>query len=491
MREDWKEVNSGDILDIRDGTHDTPKYVDEKAYPLITSKNLKDGKITFTNIKYISEKDFIEISKRSKVDINDVLFAMIGTIGNPVLINKIPNFAIKNVGLFKNKINAIESKLLAYFLDSLTFKNQLEKRQLLKGTTQKFIPLGHLRNLHLPLPPLLEQKAIVAKIEQLFSELDKGIESLKTAQAKLKIYRQAVLKKAFEGELTKEWREKQTNLPTAEELLQQIKEEQKRWLNQEIKQGNSEAKRINKKIQEYEVKKPNKRLPATWAWSSFLESCKIVVDCHNKTAPYSNSGAYLVRTSNVRNGKLDLENDIRFVDESTYEYWSRRCPPVSHDILFTREAPMGEAAIIPTNTKICMGQRMMLLRVFRHLLSEKYLLYTILDSTFQERLGKSAIGTGVKHLRVGDVENLVFPLCSLEEQNQIVQEIESRLSVCDNIEKTISDALVKAEALRQSILKKAFEGKLLHVKELEAIKSHSEYESAEKLLQRIKLERAK
>ena len=102
MREDWKEVNSGDILDIRDGTHDTPKYVDEKAYPLITSKNLKDGKITFTNIKYISEKDFIEISKRSKVDINDVLFAMIGTIGNPVLINKIPNFAIKNVGLFKN-----------------------------------------------------------------------------------------------------------------------------------------------------------------------------------------------------------------------------------------------------------------------------------------------------------------------------------------------------------------------------------------------------
>jgi type I restriction enzyme S subunit len=100
-------------------------------------------------------------------------------------------------------------------------------------------------------------------------------------------------------------------------------------------------------------------------------------------------------------------------------------------------------------------------------------------------------GAAQPNLNTDLIKIIDLPLCSLEEQNQIVQEIESRLSVCDKIEETIQNSLTKAEALRQSILKKAFEGKLLDAKELEAIKNHPEYESAEKLLQRIKLERAK
>jgi type I restriction enzyme S subunit len=300
-----------------------------------------------------------------------------------------------------------------------------------------------------------------------------------------------VLQKAFEGEFTREWREKQTNLPTAEELLETIKQERENWINKEISNNNSEAKRLKSKLKKYTVNSFDKQLPLNWKWTSFLQATHMVVDCHNKTAPYTSSGIHLIRTSNVKSGKLNLEDKIKFVNEETYKYWSRRCPPEAGDILFTREAPMGEAAIIPENTKICMGQRMMLLRVFKHLLNEKYLLYAILDSTFQHRLGNSAIGTGVKHLRVGDVENLIFPICSVEEQNQIVQEVESRLSVCDKIEETIRNSLTKAEALRQSILKKAFEGNLLNAQELEAIHTHPDYESAEKLLKRIKQERAK
>jgi type I restriction enzyme S subunit len=111
---------------------------------------------------------------------------------------------------------------------------------------------------------------------------------------------------------------------------------------------------------------------------------------------------------------------------------------------------------------------MMLLRVFHNLLLPKYLLYNILSATFQQRFMGNAIGTGVKHLRAGDVESLVFPICSLKEQHQILQEIETRLSVCDKLGASIDESLEKAEDLRQSILKKAFEGKLLSEADLAA-----------------------
>ncbi|MCP4157674.1 MAG: type I restriction endonuclease subunit S, partial [bacterium] len=98
---------------------------------------------------------------------------------------------------------------------------------------------------------------------------------------------------------------------------------------------------------------------------------------------------------------------------------------------------------------------------FKDYVLPKYLFYAIVDTSFQQRFRNNAIGTGVKHLRVGDVEKLTYPLAPIEEQQQIVSELESRLSVCDKLEETVNESLKKAESLRQSILKKAFEGKLV------------------------------
>lgn len=118
----WEEKKLGEVYDVRDGTHDSPKYHNQ-GYPLVTSKNLKNHKLTFDNIKFISETDYLNINKRSKVDVGDVLFAMIGTIGNPVVIEDEPNYAIKNVALFKVGNNQ-NSYFLKYFLDS---KQTIEK----------------------------------------------------------------------------------------------------------------------------------------------------------------------------------------------------------------------------------------------------------------------------------------------------------------------------------------------------------------------------
>ncbi len=114
-------------------------------------------------------------------------------------------------------------------------------------------------------------------------------------------------------------------------------------------------------------------LPQSWLEVSALDACLIVVDCHNKTAPYKSSGIKLIRTSNIRNGQIDLTN-VKYIDEPTYEYWSKRCKPEPGDIIFTREAPMGEVGIIPPGEKICMGQRMMLLRADNKYLLNNFLL---------------------------------------------------------------------------------------------------------------------
>ena len=160
----WPLIKLGDICDVRDGTHDSPKYI-SKGIPLITSKNLKNHKITFDNINFISEQDHIKISKRSRVDDGDVLFGMIGTIGNPVVVSKNREFSIKNVALFKFKQN---KKLLNYFLQILLDSKFTEDHLIIKsrGGSQKFVSLADLRNFKIPLPPLEVQREIVSKIEQ-------------------------------------------------------------------------------------------------------------------------------------------------------------------------------------------------------------------------------------------------------------------------------------------------------------------------------------
>jgi type I restriction enzyme S subunit len=186
---------------VRDGTHDTPKYVAE-GVPLITSKNLTDDGIDFSDVKLVSETDHAEISKRSSVAIGDVLFAMIGTVGNPCEVKTTERFSIKNVGLFKANPGFLDSTFLCYWLQSSPLNRWLDPR--LKGTTQRFAPLGLLRELPVALPPLVEQARIVAEVDRRLS-LVRQVEAevnvnLKRAQS----LRQATLTNAFGGKAMQE-----------------------------------------------------------------------------------------------------------------------------------------------------------------------------------------------------------------------------------------------------------------------------------------------
>ena len=146
-----------ELVDVRDGTHDSPKYVND-GFPLITSKNLVNGSVDFENVNFITETDFDSINKRSKVDEGDILYSMIGSIGNFAIVNFEPRFAIKNVALFKFKNSKLSSKYFIYYIKSNEFTTQIEKQS--KGGTQKFVTLKILRNIQVPLPPLPQQQKI-------------------------------------------------------------------------------------------------------------------------------------------------------------------------------------------------------------------------------------------------------------------------------------------------------------------------------------------
>ena len=163
IQPDWPMVELGEVCDVRDGTHDSPKYVLD-GYPLITSKNLKDGFIDFSNVNLISRADLDAINKRSKVDEGDLLMPMIGTIGNPVMADATREYAVKNVALIKFPNGCqVDNRFLKDLLDSAAMQDRFQRQA--SGSTQKFIPLGFIRKLEFPLPPLETQRAIVAEIE--------------------------------------------------------------------------------------------------------------------------------------------------------------------------------------------------------------------------------------------------------------------------------------------------------------------------------------
>lgn len=193
-KDEWGKDKLSDLCDVRDGTHDSPKYFDY-GYYFITSKNVKNGSINFDDVKFISKDDYDAINKRSKVHVGDILFGVIGTIGNIALVKDEPNYAIKNVALIKD-IDKIYNFYNYYYLQSQNVEKQLDFG--LDGGTQKFLSLKSIRGLSINYPNKEEQK----QIGSLFKNLDEKLEIEREKHEKLVNFKKAMLENVFpkEGE---------------------------------------------------------------------------------------------------------------------------------------------------------------------------------------------------------------------------------------------------------------------------------------------------
>ena len=348
---EWARLNS--YSDVRDGTHDTPQYV-ACGYPLITSKDFIGGIFDLSKTKYIDEQTFIEINKRSNVQIGDILFSMIGgNIGSMILITRENYFdmAIKNVALFKQYIyNDVLIKYLYFYLQSqvVSIKNTA------LGGAQSFVSLNMLRNYLMPIPPLNEQKKIIEKFKLLdfvIQQYEKSYCELNNLKHELfPKLKKSILQEAIQGKLVPQIEEE----GTAQELLEQIKTEKEKL----VKEGKLKKSALTDSIiyksddnKYYEqIDKETKEitedilfdLPNKWQW------CRIgIIFMHNngKQLNKGNSKGKLMKyitTSNLYWDGFVLDN----LKEMPFEKNEiDRCMAVKGDLLVCEGGDIGRSCI--------------------------------------------------------------------------------------------------------------------------------------------------
>ena len=490
MREDWTGCILDDLLVFMTNGSSAKQFEEEVGLPISRIETIWDEKIDFERVKYIkeSEPDFI---KKYQILKNDILLSHINSdshLGKTAIYKNENKVFIHGINLLKLRpspeINA------DFLLHQFRFKkikgDFIAVAQ--RAVNQSSINQRKLKVFDFTIAPLPEQRAIVSKIEELFSDLDKGIADLTKAQNQLKVYRQAVLKKAFEGELTKEWRAQQTNLPTADELLEQIKEERN--------QVEGRLKKVNSPTEE-DLKELT-TLPNGWKWESTAYFAK-----HNNNAICAGPFGTIFKAKDFRDKGIPIiflrhvkPNNYNtkkpgFMDTKVWEKLFQSYSVFGGELLITKLGdPPGMCAIYPENIGPAMvTPDVIKMDVNESFCNKRYLMYYFNSVLSRLQYEKAAFGTTRLRVTIPIFRNLPIPFCSKEEQLQIVQEIESRLSVCDKVEQSITESLEKAKALRQSILKKAFEGTLLSEEEIATCKAAPDYEPASVLLEKIKAEK--
>jgi type I restriction enzyme, S subunit len=347
---------------------------------------------------------------------DDVLFSTVRTYMKNIAVveNKIYDGQIASSGfcVIRSDKKITNPKFVFFYTVSQNFLRPLNELQ--TGSSYPAVRDKDVFIQPFPLPPKPIQQAIVSKIEELFSELDKGIENLRTAQQQLKTYRKSVLKWAFEGKLT----------------------------NENVKEG---------------------ELPKGWKWVPLHEMID-KIRCGSGVVPSSEISDYpILRSSSVRTCKVNF-NDIKYVHE--IEKIKKDDFIVGGDLLFTRLNGsidyVGNCAIVPDffPNNLIYPDRLFRMRLLKPEYADYVMLFfaTSIARRIIEKNAKSTAG----HMRIStpDITHMLIPLCPDKVQSKIIQEIESRLSVADKMEESITQSLQQAEALRQSILKKAFEGSL-------------------------------
>lgn len=303
----------------------------------------------------------------------------------------------------------ISAKYLYYFVSSEKFRHDAE-HNMTGAVGQRRVPTAYVSRCLIPLPPLAEQHRIVAKIEELYSELDKGIENLAVARGQLEVYRQSILKYAFDGRMTEGWRE--TN-------------------------------------------------PHKWVSMSIKDASDRIVDCLHSTPKFAASGKFCIDSTWIENNRV-LFDEARFVDESVFANRIVRLKPAKGDVLFVREGSkkIGTAVVANFDDDYCLGQRMMMFRLRSEILPQ-YFVYYIQSDSFKKQYKPLIGGSASPHLNITDIKRMTFPLCSLNEQREIVRMIDAQYSVIDDLETTIDEEMQRSHALRQAVLKRAFSGRLV------------------------------
>ncbi|MEZ9448817.1 restriction endonuclease subunit S [Vibrio splendidus] len=460
-----------------------------------------DGGVPFVRIGDISinlaptlpektiSKDIDAKYERTRLQGGEILMAVVGSIGK---LGVAP-YTWKGANIARALCRIVPAAEISKEFVLILLRSEFMQSNFQGDTrtlAQPTLNVGLIKSSRTPVPPLAEQHRIVTKVDELmtlcdqleqqteasieahqllvttlldtltnsadaeelmqnWARISEHFDTLFTTEASIDQLKQTILQLAVMGKLVPQ----DPNDEPAAKLLERLDVERNEWLIEHSDTYN-ECKTMLRKLKKLDQPKPPFPLPRGWKCVHLIELSRLLVDCHNKTAPYVESGIPIIRTTNIRERKF-VDKDLKYVNQETYDYWSRRCPPKHGDIMFTREAPMGEALIVPEGSKWCLGQRTMLIRPMHDYISNEFLLLALTEPHLLERASEHAVGLTVKHLRVGDVENLNLPIPPLSEQLKIVAKVNELMDFCVELKVRLKESQSTQLNLTDAIVEQA------------------------------------
>lgn len=352
----------------------------------------------------------------------------------------------------------IPSKYILYYLRSV--ESQIDA--LGTGTTFKAISGSTIRELPIPLAPQNERQRIVAEIEKQFSRLDEAVAGLKRVKANLKRYKAAVLKAAVEGKLTEEWRKAHPDVEPASELLKRILAERKnRWEAAELAKMMAKGKKPKDdkwKAKYVEAQSPKVEdtfeLPNTWAWTNLGQLSWSVKDGPHYSPKYSEAGIPFISGGNIRPEGIDFSS-AKYISTELHAELQERCKPEMGDLLYTKGGTTGIAHINTETREFSVWVHVAVLKLVDSI-TRVYLQHALNSQHCYKQSQRYTHGVGNQDLGLTRMIWITVPLPPFEEQNEIVREIEERMSIIGDVEDDVDINLQRAELMRQAILSKAF-----------------------------------
>jgi len=463
----WVLGEVQDLVKIRNGyAFKSEDFNVEKGVPVIRQTNLSTDTVNFDKPKFLPE-DFLENHSGYKIEKGDVLIGLSGSIGSlstyredfPALQNQRTGLLVENVEGSK--------KYVEYFL--LSIKRQLN--EVAKGVAVQNISSKQIERWPIPIAPLEQQKRIVAEIEKQFSRLDEAVTNLKRVKANLKRYKAAVLKAAVEGKLTEEWRKQHPDVEPASKLLERIlSERRQKWEEAELAKMKAKGKAPKDDKWKKKYKEPAtpdtkglSELPEGWIWATIEQLTSELINGYGKRSQTAGKPRIVLRLADITDGEISYE-DVRRInctDDETFKYALN-----AKDFLILRVngSPelVGRFVIVRKHIKeVLFCDHFIRVRcvvsdlaVWLRAYGDSKRFRRFIDLNKVSSAGQNTISQGV-------LLPFPVPLPSEEEQENIIVEIERRLSITDEIEAQLCTNIQRAEKLRQSVLKNAFSGRLM------------------------------
>jgi type I restriction enzyme S subunit len=480
----WATIN--DTGSYINGFAFKPSHRSDSGRPIIRIQNLTDPSKPFNYTE-------LELPDDYKVSKNDILVSWSATLD--VFLWHGPN-ALLNQHIFKVVPNEslIDKTFLRYSLKKSI--EELLNTEHLHGSTMKHINRGPFLAHQIPLPPLNEQIRIADKIDELFSELDNGIEELETAQKKLELYRQSLLKSAVEGELSKEWRESQTEISeTGEQLLARIlKERRERWEQEKLKEFAEKGKNPPKNWQEKypEPVQPDTenlpQLPEGWVWASLdmlLQNIKAGKSFRCEERPPKEDEIGVVKVSAVSWGEYNEMESKTCLDATKInsDYYIKE-----NDFLMSRAntIQLVGACVISRDVNLTNMLSDKILRldfIIESLIFKNWILHLMRSKIGREQIEASATGNqeSMKNISQDSIKKITVPLPPTDEIKFLIKELSEKFNAIQDTSNLLSMNFNNLAQQRKNILKDAFTGKLVPQNESD--------EPASILLERIRAER--